>query len=102
MEDKKDKTVVVVDSGTGTVDVSVLELSDGMAEVLASNGDVYLGGKDYDDAIVKWVVDEFKKSDDVDLTKDNMAYARVVESAEKQRLNCQVQHRQRLIFHIFL
>ena len=86
MEDKKDKTVVVVDSGTGTVDVSVLELSDGMAEVLASNGDVYLGGKDYDDAIVKWVVDEFKKSDDVDLTKDNMAYARVVESAEKAKI----------------
>ena len=70
----------------GTVDVSVLELSDGMAEVLASNGDVYLGGKDYDDAIVKWVVDEFKKSDDVDLTKDNMAYARVVESAEKAKI----------------
>ena len=86
MEDKKDKTVVVVDSGTGTVDVSVLELSDGMAEVLASNGDVYLGGKDYDDAIVKWVVDEFKKSDDVDLTKDNMAYARVVEAAEKAKI----------------
>ena len=86
MEDKKDKTVVVVDSGTGTVDVSVLDLSDGMAEVLASNGDVYLGGKDYDDAIVKWVVDEFKKSDDVDLTKDNMAYARVVESAEKAKI----------------
>ena len=75
-----------MDSGTGTVDVSVLELSDGMAEVLASNGDVYLGGKDYDDAIVKWVVDEFKKSDDVDLTKDNMAYARVVESAEKAKI----------------
>ena len=86
MEDKKDKTIVVVDSGTGTVDVSVLELSDGMAEVLASNGDVYLGGKDYDDAIVKWVIDEFKKSNDVDLSKDNMAYARVVESAEKAKI----------------
>lgn len=70
----------------GTVDVSVLELSDGMAEVLASNGDVYLGGKDYDDAIVKWIIDEFKKSNDVDLSKDNMAYARVVESAEKAKI----------------
>lgn len=86
MEDKKDKTVAVVDSGCGTVDVSVLELSDGMAEVLASNGDVFLGGQNYDNAIVDWVCTEFKKSDDVDLKKDNMAFARVVESAEKAKI----------------
>lgn len=86
MEDKKDKTIAVVDSGCGTVDVSVLELSDGMAEVLASNGDVFLGGQNYDNAIVDWVCSEFKKSDGVDLKKDNMAFARVVEAAEKAKI----------------
>ena len=86
MEDKKDKVVAVVDSGCGTVDVSVLELSDGMAEVLASNGDIFLGGADYDNAIVKWVTDKFKTDEGVDLTKDNMAYARVIEAAEKAKI----------------
>lgn len=86
MDDKKDKTIAVVDSGTGTVDVSILELTDGMAEVLASNGDVFLGGQNYDNAIVNWVCSEFKKSDDVDLKKDTMAYARVVEAAEKAKI----------------
>lgn len=86
MADGKDKTVVVVDSGAGTLDVSVLEFTDGMAEVLASNGDVFLGGQNYDNAIVDWICDEFKKSDDVDLKKDTMAYARVVEAAEKAKI----------------
>lgn len=82
---KKDKKIVVVDSGCGTVDVSVLDISDGVAEVLASDGDVFLGGKDYDDALVKYIISEFKKSNGVDLTKDQMAYARVVEAAEKAK-----------------
>lgn len=86
MEDKKDKVVAVVDSGCGTVDVSVLELSDGMAEVLASNGDIFLGGADYDNAIVKWVTDKFKTDEDIDLTKDSMAYARIIEAAEKAKI----------------
>lgn len=86
MEDKKDKTIAVVDSGCGTVDVSVLELSDGMAEVLASNGDIFLGGADYDNAIVKWVTDKFKTDEGIDLTKDNMAFARVIEAAEKAKI----------------
>ena len=86
MDDKKDKTVVVVDSGCGTVDVSVLELSDGVAEVLASNGDVFLGGQNYDNAIVEWAVAEFKKSDGIDLKKDTMAMARVIEAAEKAKI----------------
>ena len=86
MEDKKDKTVAVVDSGCGTLDVSVLELSDGMAEVLASNGDVFLGGQNYDNAIVQWVIDKFTKDEGIDLKKDNMAYARVVEAAEKAKI----------------
>ena len=86
MSDKKDKTVVVVDSGCGTVDVSVLELSDGVAEVLASNGDVFLGGQNYDNAIVDWVVSEFKKSDNIDLKGDSMAMARVIEASEKAKI----------------
>lgn len=85
-KDKKDKVVAVVDSGQGTVDVSILELSDGMAEVLASNGDIFLGGFNYDNAIVKWVTDKFKADEGVDLTKDNMAYARVIEAAEKAKI----------------
>lgn len=86
MEDKKDKIVAVFDFGAGTLDVSVLELSDGMAEVLASNGDVFLGGQNVDHAIVKWVTDKFKADEGVDLTKDNMAYARVIEAAEKAKI----------------
>lgn len=86
MENKEDKTIVVVDSGQGTVDVSVLELSDGVAEVLASNGDVFLGGQNYDNAVVEWICSEFMKSDGVDLKKDTMAYARVVEAAEKAKI----------------
>lgn len=86
MEDKKNKTVAVFDFGAGTLDVSVLELSDGMAEVLASNGDVFLGGQNIDHAIVKWVTDKFKADEGVDLTKDNMTYARVIEAAEKAKI----------------
>lgn len=69
----------------GTVDVSVLDISDGVAEVLASDGDVFLGGKDYDDALVKYIVKDFKKKNNIDLTEDQMAYARVVEAAEKAK-----------------
>lgn len=83
--DGKDKTVAVVDAGCGTLDVSVCEVSDGMVEVLSSDGDVFLGGKDYDDALVKYIVADFKKKNSVDLTKDQMAYARVVEAAEKAK-----------------
>lgn len=86
MSDKKDKTIAVVDVGCGTCDVSVLELSDGVAEVLASNGDVFLGGQNYDNAIVEWIVSEFKKSDNIDLKTDLMAMARVIEAAEKAKI----------------
>ena len=83
--DGKDKTVAVVDAGCGTLDVSVCEISDGMVEVLSSDGDVFLGGKDYDDALVKYVVEDFKKKNGIDLSKDQMAYARVLEAAEKTK-----------------
>ncbi len=80
-----DKIVLVNDLGAGTEDVSVVEISDGMIEVLASDGDVFLGGQNYDNAIVEWLIDEFKKDTGIDLSKDKMAYARLVEAAEKAK-----------------
>lgn len=80
-----DKLVIVNDLGCGTEDVSVVEISDGMIEVLASDGDVFLGGQNYDNAIVQWLIDEFKSDTGIDLSKDQMAYARLVEAAEKAK-----------------
>ena len=69
----------------GTEDISIVEISDGMIEVLASDGDVFLGGQNYDNAIVQWLIEEFKKDTGIDLSKDKMAYARLVEAAEKAK-----------------
>lgn len=80
-----DKIVLVNDLGCGTEDVSIVEISDGMIEVLASDGDVFLGGQNYDNAIVQWLIDEFKNDTGIDLGKDKMAYARLVEAAEKAK-----------------
>ncbi|MBQ3415850.1 MAG: molecular chaperone DnaK [Clostridia bacterium] len=80
------KIVMVNDLGGGTEDVSICEVSDGVIEVLASYGDVFLGGSNYDQAVINWIVDEFKKDKGVDLTKDPLAYPRVVEAAEKAKI----------------
>ena len=83
---KGDKTVMVADFGCGTLDFSICECSEGMIEVLASDGDVFLGGQNYDNAIVDWLAEEFMKDhSNVDLRKDPMAYARLVEAAEKAK-----------------
>ena len=83
---KGDRTVMVVDYGCGTLDFSICECSDGMIEVLASDGDVFLGGQNYDNKIVDWMADEFMKDHPtIDLRKDQMAYARLVEAAEKAK-----------------
>lgn len=79
------KIVMVNDLGGGTEDVSICEVSDGVIEVLASFGDVFLGGSNYDHAITNWIVEEFKKSNGCDLSKDHMAMARVIEAAEKAK-----------------
>ena len=80
------KIVLVNDLGAGTEDVSVCEISEGMIEVLASDGDVFLGGQNYDNAIVDWMAEEFAKDHgNIDLRKDPMAYARLVEAAEKAK-----------------
>jgi len=79
------KIILVNDLGCGTEDVSICEVSNGMIEVLASYGDVFLGGQNYDNAIVEWIIDEFKKDKGIDLKKDQMAYGRIVEAAEKAK-----------------
>lgn len=82
-----DKKILVTDFGSGTLDYSICEISDGMVEVLGSHGDVFLGGSDYDAKIVDWIAEEFMKDHpDHDLRKDPMALARLVEAAEKAKI----------------
>ncbi len=83
---KKRGTVAVFDFGGGTFDISVLEVSDGLTEVKSTNGDTHLGGDDVDKRLIKYLVDEFKKDQGVDLTKDVMALQRLKEAAEKAKI----------------
>src|SRR5271163_3103019 len=82
----KDMTIAVFDLGGGTFDVSVLELGDGVFEVKSTNGDTHLGGDDFDQVIIDWLADEFKKDEGLDLRKDPMALQRLKESAEKAKI----------------
>jgi len=86
--DKKDKdiTVAVFDLGGGTFDISVLELGDGVFEVKSTNGDTHLGGDDFDEVIIDWLAEEFKKDEGIDLRKDPMALQRLKEAAEKAKI----------------
>ena len=86
--DKKgvDQKIVVFDFGGGTHDVSILELGDGVFEVLSTDGDTHLGGDDVDDAVINWLADEFKADEDIDLRKDPMALQRLKEAAEKAKI----------------
>ncbi|SIS54482.1 molecular chaperone DnaK [Roseivivax lentus] len=85
--DKKDsKTIAVYDLGGGTFDVTILEIDDGLFEVKSTNGDTFLGGEDFDMRIVNYLADEFKKENNVDLTKDKMALQRLKEAAEKAKI----------------
>lgn len=86
--DKKgeDMKVVVFDCGGGTHDVSILELGDGVFEVKSTDGDTHLGGDDFDQRIIDWLADEFKKDEDIDLRKDAMALQRLKEAAEKAKI----------------
>ena len=81
-----DAVIMVADIGQGTTDFSVCEISDGVVEIKASKGDVFLGGADFDNAIAQWVVDECKAENGVDLSKDPMAMQRVMEAAEKAKI----------------
>jgi molecular chaperone DnaK len=82
----KDQTVVVFDFGGGTHDVSILELGDGVFEVLATDGDTHLGGDDVDEKIINWLAEEFKKDENMDLREDPMALQRLKEAAEKAKI----------------
>ncbi|MBI4562264.1 MAG: molecular chaperone DnaK, partial [Candidatus Rokubacteria bacterium] len=82
---KKDQTIAVYDLGGGTFDISILELGEGVFEVKATNGDTHLGGDDFDQQIIDWIADEFKREHGIDLRKDRMALQRLKETAEKAK-----------------
>ncbi|MDD3607602.1 MAG: molecular chaperone DnaK [Candidatus Moranbacteria bacterium] len=83
---KKDEKIAVYDLGGGTFDISILEVGDDTVEVKSTNGDTYLGGDDFDEKIIDWILEEFKKQEGVDLSKDPLALQRIKESAEKAKI----------------
>ncbi|MBI4611844.1 MAG: molecular chaperone DnaK [Candidatus Rokubacteria bacterium] len=85
MDKKKDETIAVYDLGGGTFDISILELGEGVFEVKATNGDTHLGGDDFDQRVIDWIADEFKREHGIDLRKDRMALQRLKEAAEKAK-----------------
>ncbi len=85
LDKKKDETIAVYDLGGGTFDISILEIGDGVFEVKATNGDTHLGGDDFDQKVIDWLIAEFKKTDGIDLSKDKMAIQRLKEAAEKAK-----------------
>ncbi|MCR5186759.1 MAG: molecular chaperone DnaK [Clostridia bacterium] len=86
MDKETDQKIMIYDLGGGTFDVSILDIGDGVFEVLATNGNTHLGGDDFDQAIIDYLVSEFKKSDAIDLSKDKMAMQRLKEAAEKAKI----------------
>jgi molecular chaperone DnaK len=86
-KDKKNEKIAVYDLGGGTFDISILELGDGVFEVKSTNGDTHLGGDDFDQRIIQWLIDEFKKESGVDLKSDRMALQRLKEAAEKAKID---------------
>ena len=86
LDKKKNEKIVVYDLGGGTFDVSILEIGDGVFEVKSTNGDTHLGGDDYDQRIIKWLADEFKKSEGIELRKDRVVLQRLKEAAEKAKI----------------
>ncbi|MDZ4853669.1 MAG: molecular chaperone DnaK [Nitrospirota bacterium] len=86
LDKKKDERVAVYDLGGGTFDVSILEIGDGVFEVKSTNGDTYLGGDDFDQRVMDWLVDEFRKDQGIDLRKDRMALQRLKEAAERAKI----------------
>jgi len=87
LDKKKEETIAVYDLGGGTFDVSILEIGDGVFEVKATNGDTHLGGDNWDNALIDWLIKEFKKDNGIDLQKDSMALQRLKEEAEKAKIS---------------
>ena len=86
LDKKKDETIAVYDFGGGTFDISILEVGEGVVEVKATNGDTHLGGDNIDQVLIDWIIDEFKKEQGIDLSKDQMALQRLKEAAEKAKI----------------
>jgi molecular chaperone DnaK len=86
LDKKKDETIAVFDFGGGTFDISILEVGEGVVEVKSTNGDTHLGGDNIDQRIIDWIVEEFRKDQGIDLSKDKMALQRLKESAEKAKI----------------
>ena len=86
LDKKKDEVIAVFDLGGGTYDISILELGDGVFEVKSTNGDTHLGGDDFDQRVIDWLIEEFKKDQGIDLSKDAMARQRLKEAAEKAKM----------------
>src|SRR5690242_15835103 len=86
LDKNKDETIAVYDFGGGTFDISILEVGEGVVEVKATNGDTHLGGDNIDQRIIDWIVEQFKKEQGIDLSKDKMALQRLKESAEKAKM----------------
>ena len=102
LDKKTNEKIAVYDLGGGTFDISILEVGDGVVEVLATNGDTHLGGDDFDEALIDHIADEFQKENSIDLRKDPMALQRLKEAAEKAKKELsQVHfcHRQPAIYH---
>jgi molecular chaperone DnaK len=86
LDKKKDETIAVFDFGGGTFDISILEVGEGVVEVKSTNGDTHLGGDDIDERLIQWIIDEFRKDQGIDLSKDKMALQRLKEAAEKAKI----------------
>src|SRR5438270_8176341 len=86
LDKKKDETIAVYDFGGGTFDISVLEVGEGVVEVKSTNGDTHLGGDNIDQKLIDWIIDEFRKDQGIDLSKDKMALQRLKEAAEKAKI----------------
>jgi len=86
LDKKKDETIAVYDLGGGTFDISILEIGEGVFEVKATNGDTHLGGDDFDQRVMDWIAEEFKRENGIDLRKDRMALQRLKEAAEKAKM----------------
>ena len=85
LDKKKEEKIAVFDLGGGTFDISILELGEGVFEVKSTNGDTFLGGEDFDQKVIDWIADEFKKDQGIDLRNDKMALQRLKEAAEKAK-----------------
>src|SRR5438132_13793335 len=86
LDKKKNETIAVYDFGGGTLDITILEVGEGVVEVKSTNGDTHLGGDNIDQRIADWLIEEFKKDEGIDLSRDKMALQRMRDAAEKAKI----------------